>query len=101
MEGDICHHVRKLRPIPTKTPNVQSLRQWGSQLKGHWRRTFERKYDNLLGVLAPTLEEYERLWGIPLENLHLISSRDTTPLGPRWKGLAKMISAQHKKSQPR
>ncbi|RDX73025.1 hypothetical protein CR513_47428, partial [Mucuna pruriens] len=97
MEGDICHHVLKLQPIPTKTPDVQYLRQWVSQLKGQWRRTFERKYSNLLGLvsgevqftalsvltqycdppfrcftfkdfqLALTLEEYGRLLGIPLE----------------------------------
>ncbi|RDY06424.1 hypothetical protein CR513_09588, partial [Mucuna pruriens] len=96
MKGDISHHIWKLRPILTRTPDVQSLRQWGSQLKGHWRRTFERKYGNLIGLvsvevqctaisaltqyydpplrcftfrdfqLAPTLEEYERLLGIPL-----------------------------------
>ncbi|RDX97634.1 hypothetical protein CR513_19574, partial [Mucuna pruriens] len=97
MEGDICHHVRKLRPIPTSTPDVQSLWQWGSQLKGQWRRTFKRKYSNLLSLvsvgvqsialsvltqcydlllrcftlrdflLVSMLEEYERLLGMPFE----------------------------------
>ncbi|RDY12211.1 hypothetical protein CR513_03014, partial [Mucuna pruriens] len=97
MEGNTCHCVQKLRPVPTGTPNIQSLQHWGRQLKGQWRRTFERKYGNLLGLvnievqpaalsaltqyydpslgcftfhgfqLAPTLEEYERLIGIPYD----------------------------------
>ncbi|RDX93155.1 hypothetical protein CR513_24631, partial [Mucuna pruriens] len=87
----------KLRPLPTGTPNIQSLRCWGGQLKGQWQRAFERKYENLLGLvsvevqptafstlsqyydpplrcftfrdfqLAPTLEEYERLIRIPYD----------------------------------
>ncbi|RDX70655.1 hypothetical protein CR513_50079, partial [Mucuna pruriens] len=78
------------------TPDLQSLRLWGSYLKRQWRRTFEGRYDNLLSLLeievhpvallaltqyydsplkcftfkdfqlAPTLEEYERLLGLPL-----------------------------------
>ncbi|RDX77953.1 hypothetical protein CR513_41845, partial [Mucuna pruriens] len=50
MEGNTRHCVRKLQPVPIGTPNIQSLRCWGGQLKGQWRRAFERKYGNLLGM---------------------------------------------------
>ncbi|RDX77662.1 hypothetical protein CR513_42169, partial [Mucuna pruriens] len=94
MEGNTHCYIRKLRHVPTRTPNTQSLQHWGSQLKGQWRRTFKRKYENLLSLvnvqvqlealsahtqyydlplrcftfqefqLAPTLEEYDRLMGM-------------------------------------
>ncbi|RDY00542.1 hypothetical protein CR513_16260, partial [Mucuna pruriens] len=97
MEGNTHQYVRKLRPIPTGTLNIQSLQHLGGQLKGQWRRAFERKYRNLLGLvsievqpaalstltqyydpplkcftfrdfqLTPILEEYERLIGIPCD----------------------------------
>ncbi|RDX73412.1 hypothetical protein CR513_46989, partial [Mucuna pruriens] len=88
--------LRKLCPIHAWTPDLISWRQWGSHLKGKWRRTFEGKYGNLLGLLeikvqpeallaltqyydpplkcfifrgfqlAPTLEENKRILGMPL-----------------------------------
>ncbi|RDX92304.1 hypothetical protein CR513_25595, partial [Mucuna pruriens] len=33
------------------TPNSWSLQYWGSQLKGHWRRAFERKFGNILSLV--------------------------------------------------
>ncbi|RDY09924.1 hypothetical protein CR513_05639, partial [Mucuna pruriens] len=60
---------------------------WGGQLKGQWRRAFERKHENLLSLvnievqpralcftfqgfqLTPTLEEYERLGTLSLLGL--------------------------------
>ncbi|RDX92460.1 hypothetical protein CR513_25409, partial [Mucuna pruriens] len=32
-------------------PDLQSLRYWGSCLRGQWRRAFERKHGNLLRIL--------------------------------------------------
>ncbi|RDX69661.1 hypothetical protein CR513_51188, partial [Mucuna pruriens] len=80
--------IQKLRPVQDKTLDLQSLRRWGSFLKGQWYRTFEGRYDNLLSLLeikvqantlsalicftskdfqlAPTLEEYERIIDMPL-----------------------------------
>ncbi|RDX98224.1 hypothetical protein CR513_18882, partial [Mucuna pruriens] len=96
MAMEIGYGIRKLCPIHARTPDLVSLRQWGSHLKGQWRKTFEGKYDNLLGLLeikvqpealsaltqyydpplrcftfrdfylAPMLEEYERILGMPL-----------------------------------
>ncbi|RDX98901.1 hypothetical protein CR513_18116, partial [Mucuna pruriens] len=110
MEGNTHYHIRKLQPVPTKTPDVQSLRHWGSQLKGQWWRAFERKYKNLLSLvnvevqpaalsaltqyydlplrcftfkgfqLAPTLEEYKRLLGMPLERGVEAEEK------PKWSG---------------
>ncbi|RDX81523.1 hypothetical protein CR513_37772, partial [Mucuna pruriens] len=108
MEGNTRYHIQKLRLVPTKTLDVQSLRHWGSQLKGQWWRAFERKYENLLSLvnvevqtaglstltqyydpplrcftfkgfqLAPTLEEYKRLLGMPLER------GDEAKEKPKW-----------------
>ncbi|RDX85207.1 hypothetical protein CR513_33644, partial [Mucuna pruriens] len=51
MAMKIGYRIRKLRPIHTRTPNLVSLRQRGSHLKGQWCKTFEGKYGNLLGLL--------------------------------------------------
>ncbi|RDY02337.1 hypothetical protein CR513_14222, partial [Mucuna pruriens] len=95
METETQYRVRQWCPIHAKIPDLQSLRHWGSCLKGQWRKAFERKHGNLLSILevemqpvvealvqyydllvrcftfrdfqiAPTLEEYERLLGLPL-----------------------------------
>ncbi|RDX93868.1 hypothetical protein CR513_23819, partial [Mucuna pruriens] len=51
MDLETCYCIWKLRPILTKTPDLQSLRLWGSCLKGQLHRTFEGRYDNLLSLL--------------------------------------------------
>ncbi|RDY02084.1 hypothetical protein CR513_14523, partial [Mucuna pruriens] len=92
MEMELQFRVKQGYPIQDKAPDLQSLRYWG---------TFERKHGNLLCLLevetqpealealvqyydppvrcftfrdfqlAPTLEEYERLLGLPLaESAH-------------------------------
>ncbi|RDX81608.1 hypothetical protein CR513_37690, partial [Mucuna pruriens] len=93
---ETSYGIWKLHPIHVKTPNLLSLRQWGSCLKGQWHRTFEGRYGNLLSLLeievqpdtlsaltqyydpplkcftfrdfqlAPTMEEYERIVSMPL-----------------------------------
>ncbi|RDX69172.1 hypothetical protein CR513_51746, partial [Mucuna pruriens] len=47
MAKEIGYGIRKLRPIHARTPDLASLRQWGSRLKG----AFEGKYSILLGLL--------------------------------------------------
>ncbi|RDY11528.1 hypothetical protein CR513_03797, partial [Mucuna pruriens] len=91
MDTETRYKAGKMHFIQVKTFDLQSLRHWGSYMKGQWRRTFKGRYDNLLGIpevevqptalsaltqyydsllrcftfndfqLAPTLEEYERL----------------------------------------
>ncbi|RDY12470.1 hypothetical protein CR513_02728, partial [Mucuna pruriens] len=51
MATETGYGIQKLRPIHARTPDLVSLRQWESLLKGQWRRTFEGKYGNLLGLL--------------------------------------------------
>ncbi|RDY01268.1 hypothetical protein CR513_15420, partial [Mucuna pruriens] len=92
--------------------------RWGSHLKSQWQRSFEGRYDNLLSLLstevqpialsvltqfydlplrcftikdfqlAPTLEEYERLLGMPLAK-----SSPYFPKGnyPSWASMAKLL----------
>ncbi|RDY00260.1 hypothetical protein CR513_16576, partial [Mucuna pruriens] len=72
MEGNVCHCIRKLQLVLTGTPNIQSLRRWGEQLKGQWRRAFKRKYGNLLGlasveVLPATLSTLTQYYDLPLK----------------------------------
>ncbi|RDY03991.1 hypothetical protein CR513_12352, partial [Mucuna pruriens] len=104
--------IRKLHPVQARTPNLISL------LKGEWHRTFEGKYDNLLGLLkikvqleallaltqyydpplrcftfrdfqlAPTLEGYERILGMPLagSSPYLFKGQY-----PSWATIAKLL----------
>ncbi|RDX87726.1 hypothetical protein CR513_30770, partial [Mucuna pruriens] len=92
----------KLHPIHVRTPDLLSLRKWGSCLKGQWRRAFEGRYGNLLNLLdpplrcftfrdfqlAPTLEEYERIIGIPLAKSppYLFKGKN-----PSWASMAKLL----------
>ncbi|RDX93929.1 hypothetical protein CR513_23752, partial [Mucuna pruriens] len=96
MEAGSQYWARPPRHVQARAPNIQTLRYWGSCLKGPWRRRFEKLHGNLLSLLevetqptalealaqyydspvrcftikdfqmAPTLEEYERLLGLPL-----------------------------------
>ena len=89
--------ARQWAPIRDSKPEFHSLRYWSSCLNSLWRQTFERRYGYLLQLieidiqpaaiealvqyydspmrcftfrdfqLAPTLEEYERLLGLPLD----------------------------------
>ncbi|RDX97957.1 hypothetical protein CR513_19201, partial [Mucuna pruriens] len=118
MATEIGYEIQKLRPIHARTPDLVSLRQWGSRLKGEWRRTFKEKYGNLVGLLkikvqpealstltqyydpplkcfsfrdfqlAPTLEEYERILGMPLarSSRYLFKGQY-----PSWAIVAKLL----------
>ncbi|RDY02311.1 hypothetical protein CR513_14252, partial [Mucuna pruriens] len=108
----------QLQSVPTRTPNIQSLHHWDGQLKGQWQRAFERKYGNLLGLvnievqpvalsaltqyydppfkcftfhdfqLAPTLEEYKRLIGIPFDKSPPYLFRGHYP---SWASVARVL----------
>ncbi|RDX73529.1 hypothetical protein CR513_46852, partial [Mucuna pruriens] len=97
--------VKQGYSIQVKAPALQSLRYWSHCLKGQWRRTFERRHDNLLHLLdyydplarcftfrdfqiAPTLEEYERLLGLPLEGLAQYFHQDRLP---SWATIAMLL----------
>ncbi|RDX99210.1 hypothetical protein CR513_17757, partial [Mucuna pruriens] len=79
--------IKQGYPIQAKALNVQSLRYWGSCLKGQWRRAFERMHRNLLLrcftfrdlQLDPTLEEYEHLLGLPLAESARYFHQDQQP----------------------
>ncbi|RDX83193.1 hypothetical protein CR513_35914, partial [Mucuna pruriens] len=93
MESTEWHYIH------AKLPDIQSLCYWGNFLKGQWRRAFERKHCNLLNILdievqsaalelVPTLEEYERLLGLPLgEALHYFHREQS----PSWSSIAKLL----------
>ncbi|RDX72485.1 hypothetical protein CR513_48025, partial [Mucuna pruriens] len=67
-------------------------------IQGHWRRAFKRRYGNLLSILevklAPTLEEYERLLGLPLaKSLHYFYRGHY----PFWTLVAKLLRVSEEK----
>ncbi|RDY00185.1 hypothetical protein CR513_16666, partial [Mucuna pruriens] len=104
--------------IRLRTPNIQSLRRWGRQLKDQMQRAFKRKYGNLLGLvnievqpvalspltqyydlplrcftfhgfqLAPTMEEYKRLIGIPFDKSSPYLFRGHYP---SWASVARLL----------
>ncbi|RDX90231.1 hypothetical protein CR513_27929, partial [Mucuna pruriens] len=106
------------RHVHVKLPDMQSLWYWGLSLKGQRRRTFEKKHGNLIDILniqvqpialemlvqyydtflrsftfnnfqiAPILEEYERLLGLPLETSPQYLYRGKTP---SWSSIAKLL----------
>ncbi|RDY08032.1 hypothetical protein CR513_07788, partial [Mucuna pruriens] len=97
MEVGNQSQTRPWRHVHVKLLDMQSLWYWGLSLNGQQRRTFEKKHGNLINILdiqvqpmvlemlvqyydvflrcftfkdfqiAPTLEEYERFLGLPLE----------------------------------
>ncbi|RDX66262.1 hypothetical protein CR513_54989, partial [Mucuna pruriens] len=104
--------------VQIRSPNVQALRYLGSGLKGQWRRAFEKMHDNLLQIqeietqskalealvqyynpptrcftfrdfqLAPTLEEYKRLLGLPLAESAQYFHQDQPP---SWAVIARLL----------
>ncbi|RDX88239.1 hypothetical protein CR513_30196, partial [Mucuna pruriens] len=51
MEVGSQYWARSPQPVQAKAPNVQTLRHWGSCLRGPWRRRFEKLHGNLLSLL--------------------------------------------------
>ncbi|RDX71697.1 rnhA, partial [Mucuna pruriens] len=118
METEPRYWVRQPHHVQARAPNVQTLRYWGSCLKGPWRRRFENLHDNLLSLLevetqpaalealaqyydspircftfkdfqmAPTLEEYERLMGLPLTESPLYFHQGQPP---SWATIARLL----------
>ncbi|RDX91458.1 hypothetical protein CR513_26554, partial [Mucuna pruriens] len=122
--SDLCEQCVESRKEPVKalglrdTPNHPRNGQepQGGQLKGQWRRAFEKKYGNLLGLvnievqpaalsaltqyydlplryftfqgfqLAPILEEYERLIRIPYDK-----SPHYRGHYPSWASMARLL----------
>ncbi|RDY12594.1 hypothetical protein CR513_02587, partial [Mucuna pruriens] len=96
--------------------NYQKINLFGT--RGQWHKTFEKKHGNLINILdievqpaalevlaqyydvflrcftfrdfqiAPTLEEYERLLGLPLEASPQYFHRGQTPC---WSSIAKLL----------
>ncbi|RDX74510.1 hypothetical protein CR513_45740, partial [Mucuna pruriens] len=105
MEPEQRCWVKQPHHVQVRALNVQSLRYWGSCLKGPWRRRFEKLHNNLLGLLeyydssvccftfkdfqiAPTLEEYERLLGLPLTESPLYFHQGQPP---SWATIARLL----------
>ncbi|RDX79699.1 hypothetical protein CR513_39840, partial [Mucuna pruriens] len=103
--------IKQGYPIQEKAPN-------GSCLKGQWRRAFERMHDNLLRILeietqsealevlvqyypplAPTLEEYERLLGLPLVELAQYFHQDQSPSWTTIAGLLRVVYLEQRLCQ--
>ncbi|RDY01048.1 hypothetical protein CR513_15685, partial [Mucuna pruriens] len=111
------------------SPDVQSLRYWGSCLKGQWCRAFERMHGNLLRILeietqsealevlvqyydppvrcftfrdfqlAPTLEEYECLLGLPLAESAQYFHQDQPPSWTTIAGLLRVSKIEIAKAK--
>ncbi|RDY11090.1 hypothetical protein CR513_04292, partial [Mucuna pruriens] len=124
METKVQFWVKQLHPVQARVPNVQSLRYWGNCLKVQWRRSFEKLHGNLLRLLeietqptalealfqyydspmrcftfrdfqmASTLEEYERLLGLPLmESPHYFHQAQP----PSWAIVARLLRVSEAK----
>ncbi|RDY00942.1 hypothetical protein CR513_15789, partial [Mucuna pruriens] len=94
MEGNTRHCIQKLQPIPTGTPNIQSLQRWG-EVQPAALSTLTQYYDPPLRCftfqgfqLAPTLEEYERLIGIPYDKSPPYLFRGHYP---SWASVARLL----------
>ncbi|RDY10964.1 hypothetical protein CR513_04427, partial [Mucuna pruriens] len=104
--------------VQIRTPDLHIIHNISNCLKGQWRRTFEKMHGNLLQILeiatqpealealvqyydaparcftfrdfqmAPTLEEYERLLGLPLTESGSYFHRDQTP---SWGTIARLL----------
>ncbi|RDX93920.1 hypothetical protein CR513_23757, partial [Mucuna pruriens] len=118
METGSRYWARQPHHVQARAPNIQTLRYWGSCLKGPWRRRFEKLHGNLLSLLevetqpaalealaqyydspircftfkdfqmAPTLEEYERLMGLPLTESPLYFHQGQPP---SWATIARLL----------
>ncbi|RDX95426.1 hypothetical protein CR513_22055, partial [Mucuna pruriens] len=91
MDIEVQYKSRNWVPISIKISSLQYLKQFARELKGPWRRVLEERYGKSLDVqlealmalvqfydaplrcftfrdfqLAPTLEEYERIMGMPV-----------------------------------
>ncbi|RDY00040.1 hypothetical protein CR513_16831, partial [Mucuna pruriens] len=118
METGPPYRAKQPRHIQAKAPNIETLCYWGSCLKGPWRRRFDSLHGNLLRLLevntqpaalealakyydspmrcftfrdfqmAPTLEEYERLLGLPLTE-SLLYFHQGQP--PSWATIAGLL----------
>ncbi|RDX91950.1 hypothetical protein CR513_25994, partial [Mucuna pruriens] len=101
MEIGTQYWTKQQHLIHVKPLDLHSLYYWGGCLKGRWCRTFKRKHDNLLNIIdvelqpalvqyydlplrcftfrnfqiAPTLEEYEHLLGLPWKYTRWRSSK--------------------------
>ncbi|RDY01725.1 hypothetical protein CR513_14918, partial [Mucuna pruriens] len=56
MDTKTQYKAKKLHFVQIKTPDLWSLQQLGSCLKGQWHRTFEGRYGNLLRILEVELQ---------------------------------------------
>ncbi|RDY06359.1 hypothetical protein CR513_09661, partial [Mucuna pruriens] len=104
--------------VQIRTPDLHAIRSISSCLKGQWRRTFEKMHGNLLQILeietklealealvqyydaparcftcrdfqmAPTLEEYKRLLGLPLAESRSYFHQDQAP---SWGTIARLL----------
>ncbi|RDX64050.1 hypothetical protein CR513_57435, partial [Mucuna pruriens] len=116
-------------PIQARAPDIQSLRYWSSCLKGQWCRAFEKTHGNFLRILdietqlealealvqyydpparcftfrdfqlAPTLEEYERLLGLPLTKSAQYFHQDQPPSWAMIAGLLRVPEAEMAKAK--
>ncbi|RDX97780.1 hypothetical protein CR513_19423, partial [Mucuna pruriens] len=56
MEIETRYLDRQRHPVHVKVLDFSSLCYWGSCLRGRWRRTFEKIYNNLLGILEVEMQ---------------------------------------------
>ncbi|RDX85815.1 hypothetical protein CR513_32938, partial [Mucuna pruriens] len=120
----VQYQAKNWMPITIRIPNLQTLKQTAKQIRGPWRRVLEEKYGKILGLLevevqphalavlaqfydvrlrcflfkdfqlAPTLEEYERILGMPIKEPAVYFHKGYFPSWGAVAGLLKRPEAE-------
>ncbi|RDX68676.1 hypothetical protein CR513_52308, partial [Mucuna pruriens] len=120
----VQYQAKNWMPITIRIPNLQTLKQTAKQIRGPWRRVLEEKYGKILGLLevevqphalavlaqfydvglrcltfkdfqlAPTVEEYERILGMPIKEPAIYFHKGYFPSWGAVAGLLKRPEAE-------
>ncbi|RDX67371.1 hypothetical protein CR513_53763, partial [Mucuna pruriens] len=114
----VQYKARNWMPITIRIPNLQTLKQTAKEIRGPWRRVLKEKYGKILGLLevevqphalvvlaqfydvrlrcftfkdfqlAPTLEEYDRILGMPIKEPAVYFYKGYLP---SWGAVAELL----------
>ncbi|RDX62140.1 hypothetical protein CR513_59562, partial [Mucuna pruriens] len=114
----VQYKAKNWMPITIRIPNLQTLKQTAKEIRGPWWRVLEEKYGKILGLLevevqphalailaqfydvrlrcftfkdfqlAPTLEEYERILGMPIREPTVYFHKGYFP---SWGAVAELL----------
>ncbi|RDY10068.1 hypothetical protein CR513_05473, partial [Mucuna pruriens] len=118
MDTTMQYQTKHWTPVAIRIPDTQLLKQTVKELRGPWRRVLEEKYGTILGLLkvevqldalvtlvqfydvplryftfkdfqlSPTLEEYERILGMPIEGSLVYFHKGYLP---SWGAVARLL----------